>query len=233
MSTTLETVLEYSNSKIQGNGNIPDALGIIIANDGLLEFHLDLIKRGVEASQIQECYRDASVPTGGLPSTFLYPSDMLALKILSVNYTDTTPQNYVEATQIDIGNTSANTAFEWFRVNQDVQNPLFDDRGDWFELFPTFTSGMNISQAIRMFYYLVPTAFVYTTDLLSYPDSIDPYILGDKIIALYYESLKDFESAEYYEGKYERRVQKLVDILSKGEDQPIQTAGLPLTGYEF
>lgn len=234
MSTpTISNVLSYANSKIEGNGNITDTAGLLFANDGMQDFRLEMINHGVEASQIQEAYRDASVPTGGLPSTFLYPTDMLALKILTVNYTDTTTQNYVEPTQVDIGNTSGNKSFEWLRINQDIQNPQFDDRGDWYELFPTFTSGMNILRAIRMFYYLIPTPYASVSDTLQYPESLDQYCLGDKIVQLYYESVKDWDGAAIYEKKYEKRRNRLINTLVRGEDKPIAPQGLPLSGWEF
>lgn len=233
MPTTIAQVLTYANAKIQGNGNITDTAGLLFLNDGNLDFHLEMINRGIEASQIQEVYRDASLAVAGQGSTFLYPEDMLALKILTVNYSNTSVQNYVEATQIDIGNTSGNLAFEWFRQNQPIQNPLFDDRGDWFELFPAFTSNMNITRAIRLFYYLNPTPYTSTGSNLSYPESIDPYILVNKIVQLYYESIEQFESAISFEKKYLDRVARLVSTLTRGEDKPIAPAGLPITGWEF
>lgn len=233
MSTTVTQVISYANSKIQGNGNITATNGLTFLNDGNLDFHLDMINGGVEASQIQEAYRDASVAPANQGSTFLYPTDMLALKILTVNYTDTTTQNYIETTQVDVGNTSGNQAFEWLRVNADTQNPLFDDRGDWYELFPAFTTAMNLTRAIRMFYYLTPTPYTSGSDTLNYPESIDYYIIGNKVLQLYYESIEKFDIADAYEKKYTKRVKRLLNTLVRGEDKPIQTSMLPLTGYEF
>lgn len=239
MSTLLSDVISYANSLIQGNGNITDAQGIAFYNDADRDYHLEMIKRGVEASQIQEAYRNVTVPPTGQGSTFLYPSDMLLLKTLSVNMatpptgSSANMQNYVIANQVDLGNTQQNQSFEWMRLNQPIQQPLWDDRGDWFEVFPTFTSNMNLVQALRIFYYLSPTPLTSVSDTIPYPENLDYYILANKMVSLYYESLVRPTDAEIFQNKYIKRIERLVVTLVKGADKPITTTGLGLTGGEF
>lgn len=237
MSTTLGQVLAYANTLVQGNGNITDTAGIAYANDANKDFHFDLIKKGVEASGLQEAYRDASIPASGQGSTFLYPSDMLLLKTISVNYysppTGGNMANYQIASQIDIGNTQQNQSFEFLRLNQPIEDPLFDDRGDWYELFPTFTTGMNLSQAIRLFYYINPTPFTATSDVLLYPESIDYYVLAYKIVSIYYGALTRSDESDSFSSMYEKRLKRLVDTLVRGADKPEVSNGLGFTGFEF
>lgn len=230
-------IIAYANSLIQGNGNINNTDGLLFLNDASKDYHLEMIKRGVEASQLQEAYRNASIPASGQGSTFLYPNDMLLLKTLSVNYlspvSGNNMQNYTIAQQIDIGNTQQNQSFEFLRINQPIQNPLFDDRGDWFELFPTFTMQMNLNQAIRIFYYLNPTPYTSVTDTVPYPENLDYVILALKLVSIYYDSLTRVDDSAIFQTKYMSRLERLVMTLVKGADQPIQTQGLGLTGYEF
>src|SRR5258706_64551 len=107
----VQNVIDYANSLIQGNGSISNAQGILFINDENKDLHLEMVKRGVEASQLQEAYRDAAIPPSGQGSTFLYPDDMLFLKTISINQINPPTagignyQNYVIAEQIDIGNT--------------------------------------------------------------------------------------------------------------------------------
>lgn len=231
--STVQTVTDYANVKIQGNGNISSDQGVLFASEAKLDYRAELIKRGVEAAQIQEAYRDAVVPTEGQGSTFLYPDDMFFLKQISVNYSDTTIQNYIIPRVVDIGNTQQNLSFEFLRQNQPIEDPLLDGRGDWFELFPTFTSQMNLTKAIWIFYYLQPTVYSASTDALEYPETVDPYVLSEKMISLYYERQEKFDKAAYYQKRYLDRVARVVNTLVRDVDRPVTTEGLGLTGYEF
>lgn len=230
---TIQDAITYANQKVQGNGNISAVTGVAFYNEANTDFHLEMIKRGVEASQIQESYRDATVATPPNGSTFLYPDDMLSLKIITVNYWNTSQADYAEAQQIDVGNTQKNTAFEWLRVYQDMENPLWDDRGDWFELFPAFNATMNLVQAIRIFYYLKPPVYSAISDLIVYPESLDYYIHANKMVNLYLESIEKFDEAAYYQKVYLQRIERLVETLVRGEDKPIAANGLGMTGWQF
>lgn len=233
---TLNDVLTFSRAQAQTDSNgLTDAKGIIFANTRLVDFHRQLVNRGVDASQIQESYCDAVVPTAGNGTTLAYPTDCLALKAIEVNYQDTNAQNYIKAEQVDVSNISGQKSFSYLRQYQSAQNPLFDDRGDWYEIFPAFSSGDNTSQAIRLFYYLKPTEYTATGDTIGYPESQDYRILGFGICADYLNSLEKFDQAAVFEQKYQDRVTQYVSTLGRGAQQPIQAKVLDVgnAGWSF
>lgn len=227
---TVANVLTYTRAQAQTDSNgLTDANGIVFANEALLDFHRKLITRGVDASQLQEAYRSATVNTG----TYLYPTDMFFLKAMELNYADTTGQNYKVASQVDVSNLPAGVGFGWLRSNASTTSPYFDDHGDWYEIFPTPTSAHNISQLIRLFYYLEPTEFAATTDTITYPASLDYRILGLRIAANYLYSKESFDAADRFDEKYNARVDELIGTLARGSQQPIQSTTLQMTGFEF
>lgn len=235
MSTTVSQLLAYCETKTQaGVGNLNGANGISFLNEALIDFRGEMIKRGVDASQTQEAYvASVTPPALGNGSTFAYPPDMFALKTIEVNMTDSGAQNYQLATQLDVSNIPGQSSFSWIRLNQPTTSPLFDDRGDTYEIFPSFSSSMNLSNAIRIFYYLNPTPYASTSDTLVYPDSLDWYILATRVCSLYYESLNKFPEADYWRGLYVKKMADLNTTLARGSQQPIQPTGLTLTGWEF
>src|SRR3990167_8858907 len=98
---TLATVLNFSRTQAQTDSNgLTDANGIVWANEALEDFHRKLVTGGVDASQLQESYRDGTVGTG----TYLYPTDMLFLKAIQVNYANTTADQYITTQQVDVSN---------------------------------------------------------------------------------------------------------------------------------
>ena len=231
---TLADVLTFSRAQAQTDSNgLTDTNGIVFANEALVDFHRKLVAGGIDASAIQEAYRDASVPSTGDGSTFLYPSDAIFLKAIEVNYTDTSPQNYIRADQVDVSNLTGKSSFSWLRQNASRQSPQFDDRGDWFEIFPAFTSGDNTSQAIRLMYFKKPTEYTATTDTLAYPVTLDYRILGWRIASDYYYSLNKFLEGDAFNLRYEERVKQLVGTLGRGSQQPIEASTIPWTGWEF
>ena len=226
---TVANVLSFARaqSKTDSNG-LSDAKGIIFYNEALTDFHRRLIARGVDASQIQEAYRDGTVNTG----TYLYPSDMFFLKAIELNYADTTGQNYKRAEQVDVSNLQNNISFGWLRSNASKQTPQFDDRGDWYEIFPTPTSSDNVSQLIRLFYFKKPTEATAVSDTLAYPVTLDYRIIGWRVVADYLDSLKVGEG-DKANMLYEKKVDELIATLSRGTQQPTQTKGLSIDGFEF
>lgn len=231
---TLDTVLTFSRAAAQTDSNgLTDAKGLVFANEALLDYRRRLISAGVDASQLQESYMTATVPTAGNGSTFLYPTDMFWLKTIEINYTDTNPNHYLLATQIDVSNISGQQSFSWLRLNTSTQSPQFDDRGDWFEVFPAFAAGNNLSQAIRIFYFLEPTEYTSVSDTISYPESLDYRILGWRIASNFYYALNKFEEGDAFNLRYEERVKQITATLSRGSQQPIQATVIPLTGWEF
>lgn len=231
---TVQDVIDYANTKIQGNANISNADGLKFFNDANLNYHWDLIHREVDASEIQEAYRSVTVPPAGQGSTFLYPDDMFALKKITVNYTDQTEQNFVACTDIKVSNTEENTSFEFLRQNQATDAPLFEDRGDWFELFPTFTSGNNLTNALRIFYFLSPAPYTSTSQALVYPENIDPVIHALRMVELYYDSIQQDDRADRFKTQANLRSDRVLVTLNRGEAGPIVTQlSTGLNGYEF
>lgn len=232
---TVSTLLSYVEQKTQaGTGNLNGANGISFLNEALLDFRSELIKRGIDAAQTQESYvATVSVPTYPNTSTFAYPSDMYFLKTIEVNMAGGTQQDYKVAKQVDVSNLPAGTSMDWLRVNQPTSQPLFDDRGDTYEIFPTFTGAMNLTNAIKIIYYLTPTTYTATSDALVYPDSLNWYLLARKVAALYYESLNKFQEADIWEKKYRDGLDSIETTLAQGSQQPIQPEGLHLTGWEY
>lgn len=233
----LSTILAFARAQAQTDSNgLTDANGIIFANEALVDFHRKLVKAGVDASQLQESYQNGTAGTG----TYLYKSDMLFLKAIELNYTDTQPSNYITAQQVDVANLAVGS-FSQLRVNANPQSPQFDDRGDWFEIFPTPTSAHNLSQLMRIFYYLKPTLYTAVGDTIAYPESMDQGILGWRIAGSYLYSLgavigssrSAHMQGDMFYAKYEERVKDYIATLSRGVQQPIQATTLQISGWEF
>lgn len=235
MATTVAQLLQYCETKTQaGTGNLNGSNGLSFLNEALIDFRSEMIKRGVDASQTQEAYiGSVTPPSANNGSTFAYPSDMFALKTIEVNMSDTNSQNYILASQLDVSNIPGQVSFSYLRLNQPTQSPLFDDRGDTFEIFPSFAASMNLTNAVRIFYYLNPVPYTSTADNLVYPDSLDWYILATRVCSLYYESLNKFTEADYWRNLYRQKLGDLNTTLARGSEQPIQPTGLPISGWQF
>ena len=228
--STLSTVLAFARAQAQTDNNgLTDAKGIIFANEALLDFHREMIAHGTDASQIQEAYTDGTANQG----TYLYPTDMFFLKAIEVNYADTVASNYITAQQIDVSNLSGENSFSWLRVNQNSQSPKFDDRGDWYEIFPTPTGSNNVTSLMRIFYFLEPTEYTATSDTINYPVSLDYRALGWRIAASYYYSLNKMQEGDMFNNKYEERMRELIKTLSRGVQQPMQATAIQSDGWEF
>lgn len=226
----LSSALTFARNVAQTDSNgLTDAKGIVFANEALVDFHRRLVDKGVDASQLQEAYTDGSANQG----TYLYPTDMLFLKAIECNYQSTDPAGYVTALQVDVSNIAGLNSFSWLRENGDPSSPQFDDRGDWFEIFPTPTSAHNLTQLFRIFYFLKPTEYTSVSDTIAYPESQDYRILGWRIAYLYYMSLNKFAEAAGFLAEYENRVSEYCATLARGSQQPIQATVLPITGWQF
>ncbi len=234
--STLTNVLAYSRAQCQTDSNgLTDANGIVFANEALFDFRRRLVDKGIDALGIQEAYRDASIPTAGNGSTFLYPTDAMFLKAIEINFTDSSANNYIKAEQVDHSNIPGGSSFSWLRLNQSTQSPLFADNGDWYEIFPAFISGNNLTQAIRIIYFQKPTEYTATSDTIAYPESLDYRILGWRIAANYLYSLMGdkIPIGDAFNKKYEERVMQLVATLGRGAQQPLTASPIQLTGWEF
>ncbi len=232
---TLQDILTFARTQAQTDSNgLTDTKGITFASAGLSDFHRQLIRHGVDASQIQETFiPTVTPPVSGQGSTFAYPTDCLALKTVQVNYQDTTPQNYRIADQIDVANTPNQQSFAWLRIYQSALWPKFDDRGDWYEVFPAFTGNNNLTNAIWLFYYLKPTAYTATSDTVSYPENQDVGILGWRTVSDYWKSLEKWDSAAGAEAEYQKRVTEYIATLARGSQQPLQSTVIQDAGWSY
>lgn len=225
-------VLSFARVQAQTDSNgLTDAKGIVLANEANSDFHRRLVAGGVDASQLQEAYMSGTANQG----TYLYPTDMLFLKAIEVNFTDTQESNYVTAQQVDVSNLSGGprTSFSWLRANADPMSPQFDDRGDWFEVFPTPTASRNLTNLFRIFYFLKPTAYSATSDTVAYPESLDTAILGWRIAAMWYYSLNKMLEGDAFNQKYDERVRQYVSTLSRGVQSPQQATPIQDSGWGY
>ena len=225
---TLQTVLNFSRAQCQSDSNgLTDANGIIFANEALVDFHRRLVDKGVDASQLQEAYMNGVSGQG----TYSYPTDMLFLKAIELNYSGN-QNGYITANQVDVSNLAGWNSFTDLRLNANPWNPQFDDHGDWFEIFPTPTNG-NLNALMRIFYFLKPTEYTSTSDTIAYPESQDIRILGWRICADYYYSLNKFLEGDAFNAKYDERVTQYISTLGRGTQQPIEATPIQLSGWEF
>lgn len=226
----LSDVLSFARTQAQTDSvGLSNASGIIWANEALVDFHRRLVDKGVDASQLQESYTDGTANQG----TYLYPTDMLFLKAIECNYGSTEADGYRVASQVDVSNLPGGESFGWLRENGDVNSPQFDDRGDWFEVFPTPTTANNLTRLFRIFYYLKPTLYTAVGDTVAYPENVDAALLGWRIAAMYYYSLNKMAEGDMFNLKYEERVEQYCATLARGSAQPIQATVLQVTGFEF
>ena len=226
----LSDALSHARTQSQTDINgLTNANGIIFANEALVDFRRRLIVAGVDASQLQESYRNGTVNTG----TYLYPTNMFWLKTIEVNYANTDADNYVTATQLDVANIPGGQSMGWIRTNASPSQPYFDDRGDWFEIFPTPTSAHNVTSLIRILYFLEPTEYSAVGDTIVYPESLDYRALGWRIASNYLYSLGKIDEGNAFNLKYEERVKQIIATLSRGSQMPVQSHPLSLTGFEF
>ena len=227
---SIADTLTFARAQAHTDSNgITDTNGLIWANEALLDFKRRLIERGIDAAQLQESHTDGVVDT----YSYLYPTDMWFLKAIELNYASSAADGYVTADQIDVSNIPAGRSFSWLRGNARASNPKFDDRGDWFEIFPTPTSAHNVSELIRIFYFLEPTEFTATTDAIAYPESLDHRVLGWRIAANYLLSIGKLDDSDRFFEKYDERVEELISTLKRGVQQPLQAVSIQLSGWEF
>lgn len=228
MATSVLSAITYAQQLAQTDSNgIGSVLGLALYNDALQSMTRDLIDMNVDAAQTQEAYRDLSTNS---PNTYLWPSDMWKLKTIEVNFQDNQDQNYLPAQAFDVANIQFRS-FSWVRANQDQTMPLFDNRGDQFEIFPTPIVG-NVN-GIRIFYYLTPTEAVDVGQPIAYPQTIDYRTLSTLIASRYYKTQNDTNMAAVYEQEYKERMQKITRNLAPASQQPISPSPLNISGWNF
>lgn len=229
---TLSQPITFARAQCQTDSNgLTDANGIIFANEAQADFTRRLVTDAVDAAQVEEVYRDLTAGVG----TYLYPSSpqFMFLKAIELNYTDGNLQNFVTAQQVDVSNIAGMNSFSSLRLNCSTLYPQFDDRGDWFEVFPTPT--ITIPNGMRLFGFIQPTEYTSTADTLAYPFTLDYRIFGWRIASLYYYSLNKFIEGDLFNAKYEERVKNYISSLGKGTQQPLTSAVLNVgsNGWSF
>lgn len=228
MATSVLSAITYAQQLAQtDSNNIGSVLGLALYNDALQTMTRDLLNRNIDAAQTQEAYRDLTTDS---PNTYLWPSDMYSLKTIEVNWEDQSAQNYIQARPVDVSNIQ-DRSFSWLRQNQPQSDPLFDNRGDQFEIFPTPTTGN--AQGVRIFYFLTPTEVTNVGQAIQYPQTLDYRALSALMASRYYKTQNDTEMATVYAQEYEDRISKIISILAPGTQQPIQPQALHISGWNF
>lgn len=228
MATSVLAAIQYTQQLAQTDSNgIGSVLGLALYNDARNEWTRDMLNKNMDAAQTQEAYRDVSTSS---PNTYLFPSDMYALKTIEVNWQDTNQQNYLQATAMDVANIQGKS-FSWLRANQDQTQPLFDNRGDQFEIFPTPTQAN--ANGIRIFYFLQPQEATDVGQAVPYPQLLDYRTLSCKMASMYYRTQNDIAMASEYESQYQQRMLKIIRIVEPGTQQPITPQPLAMTGWNF
>lgn len=231
--STVADAITYTRQLAQTDSNgISDTLGTAFVNDARQDFIRDLVDRGIDAAQTYEAYADL---TTNNPNTYLWPTDMFALKTIEVDFTGAGGQNFLQVQQYDVSNIQ-DVSFSYLRVNQPSTVPLFDNRGDSFELVPIPPT--PITGGLRIFYFLVPTDYVLTSETIAYPMSLDYRCLSAKAAYFYALSLEKGGRvtkglAADYEAEYQRRLTKIITILAPGSKQPIQPTPLQISGWQY
>lgn len=226
--TSVLSAIQYAQELAQTDSNgISSVLGISFYNNALQEMTRDMVNRGLDAAQTQEAYADI---TTNSPNTYAWPTDMFALKTIEVNWQDQTPINYLQASRVDVSNLQ-NISFSWLRSSQSRQLPMFDNRGDTFEIFPT-PQAPN-SQGIRIFYFLTPTEVTDVGAAIQYPQTLDWRVISAKIASLYYKQQNDSIMLAVYDQQYQDGIKKIMNILAPGSQQPIQPTPLQISGWNY
>lgn len=221
-------VITYARQLAQTDSNgITDAVGLAFTNDALQNSTRTMLSKNIDAAQTQESYTNLGVQS---PNTYAWPSDMFSLKTIEVNFTDSTQQNYQQAISFDVANIQQ-SSFDWLRINQPSSQPIFDNRGDTFEIFPTPL--IPITNGIRIFYFLTPTEYSSTSSTINYPQSLDYRYLSCRVASLYAISQLDYNASQTFENEYQKRLNDIINILAPGTQQPIQVQPLRISGWQF
>jgi hypothetical protein len=247
---TLSTVIQLARTYLQTDSNgLLDADAIVLANEALLCDVPDLIRRGINAAQVLEAYMNASDNVGiynwpdGVATLWTLvnggtPPELWMLKVMNVNYQDTTQNNYIEPSIIDAGNLPQGQSYQWLRANQTSEFPLIDNRGATFEVFPApslAVKGQNLTKFFYIMYFAAPTLYASDSSPVLYPFNLNPNVLAARMAQIQ-ASRGDQESkarAKDYESLHGEELDKLENILKKGTQKSTTPTGIALTGNEF
>ena len=221
-------VLTYARQLAQTDNNgLTDIAGLAFCNDALQNMTRSMFERNINAAQTQEAFCDL---TTNNPNTYLWPANMYALKTVEVNFTDQQQMNYLQAQEVEVANIQQQS-FDWLRVNQNPTWPLFNNRGDSFEIFPI--PSLANTKGIKIFYYLTPTEYSGTSSALSYPQTLDYRCLAARVAALYAISQSDMNMFQVASAEYDKRLHDLINILAPASQQPITPQKLLISGWQY
>lgn len=226
--STVSDAINYARAMCQTDSNgISDANGLIFASDAKNNIIRALVEHDIDAAQTKEAYLVLS-PSDNPIGQFNWPSDMFGLKTVEIDYTASGGQNYLQAQPLDVANIQF-VSWDYLRANQPTNMPLFDNRGDKGEVFPSpFASAL-----IRIFYFLQPADYSSISDTISYPISLDYRMLGTRIAALYETSLGDENMALGFNTEFATRLQDVIKILAPSSQQPIQATAILISGWGY
>jgi hypothetical protein len=247
----LSSVIQLARTYLQTDSNgLLDADAIQLANEALLSDTTELIHRGINAAQVMEAYMNAtagvgiySFPDGVTSTTWTLaswsgsgtPPELFMVKTMNVNYQDQTESNYQEVTIMDSGNLPQGQSYQWLRGNQSMQNPLMDNRGATFEIFPAPIAGQNLTAFFYMLYFVAPVQYSSDGSTIAYPFNLNPNVLASRIAWLH-ATRGDEESmarAASYGRIHDVEMDKLENILKKGTQKSTSPQGIAWTGNEF
>jgi len=249
---TLSTIIQLARTYLQTDSNgLVDSDAIILASEALLADTSDLIMRGIDAASIFEVYMNATDQTGiypwpdGVTATWTpatgfsgTPPTLWMLKTVNVNYQDTTLGNYVEPDIVDVGNLPKGQSYQWLRKNQASDNPLLDNRGATFEIFPApdYTNrNNNLTKFFYAMYFTAPIVYTATSSTVLYPFNLNQNVLARRMAQIQASrGNEEMQSiAKENEKEHLNELNKLETILKRGSQKSIIPQGLSLTGREF
>lgn len=237
MNPTIADAIAFAR-RIAGtnSSSLTDAKGLDFANDVLYDMRKAFIKSGVDAGKIEEV---SFTPTAGV-GKYGYPdgSDptvppMFLLKAIEVNFNNTQQSNYLPATKMDVSNLPQGYSFDYMRVNQSAQNPIYDDHGDSFEIFPTPVASFSLTNAIKLIYFIQPSPYTLVSNALVFPEKTDMRILGYGIGASWLRSIFKYDEADKLESKMLAKIADTVPTFGTGGQMPTTPQSIPFTGAEF
>jgi len=236
MAVTLATPIQFARQIVDTNSqSLTDPKAIAYATDTLFEIRRAFAEAGVDAGKVAEVVFS---PTAGI-GVYNYPDGtgtapaFFAMKAVGINFNNQAQGNYLPAAKFDPSNPPQGYSVDYLRVNQSTQNPLWDDKGSFFEIIPTPQANMNLTNAVKIMYFIQPSPYVTVNDVLDYPESIDPYILAYGIAEKHLESLGKDDMAAAKRKKMLEKMSGIVPTLGKEGQGSMTPQSISLTGGEF
>lgn len=236
---TAEEVLQYARvlAKTDSNGITESGStsnGTFFLNEALFDMRRKLIDKR-EDLFIQESQRDiasAQITGGTTPGKFLFPDNMWFLKNMQINLIDSSNASlYKQAQKVDSSNVPSGVSWEWLKANQPNDQPLFDFRGDWFEIAPTPTQ--TITNGIKIFYFTAPTLVLSVANTLSFPEFMDYRPLSYKVASIFLSTLGNNEKSLDLDNKYNNMLNNFIVMVGTGDQTPLKASIIRDTGFNY